>query len=140
MLNPDVPLDQLAIAYKNWRETKGGNVDEVLGLMADDVQMRSIAQPQVPHALTEHRSSKDQAREYFEVLSRDWEMIDFPQDKIVADRDTIVWVGRCSWRNRQTGQEIDTPKVDIWTFRDGKAVDFFELYDTLAFARVTGLI
>ena len=140
MLNADVPLDALAGAYRRWRETRGQNVDEVLGLMADDVQMRSIAQPQVPHVLTEHRTSKEQAREYFAALSRDWEMIDFPQEKMIADGDTVVWIGRCSWRNRHDGKTIDTPKVDIWTFRDGKAVDFFELYDTLAFAKATGLL
>jgi ketosteroid isomerase-like protein len=67
-------------------------------------------------------------------------MIDFPQQKIVADGDTIVWIGRCSWRHRATGQEIDTPKVDIWTFRDGKAVRFLEMFDSLGFARTAALI
>lgn len=138
MLDPSLPLDELADAYQGWRETRGQNVEQVLGLMAEDIQMRSVAQPQVPHALTEHRTSRDQAREYFQILLRDWEMIDFPQEKMVADGDTVVWIGRCQWRHRETGREIDTPKVDIWTFRGGKAVDFFEMFDTLAFARATG--
>ncbi len=67
-------------------------------------------------------------------------MIDFPQERIVAEGDTIVWIGRCAWRHRRTGQELDTPKIDVWTFRDGKAVRYFEMFDSLAFVRTAGLI
>ena len=38
------------------------------------------------------------------------------------------------------GLVASTPKVDIWTFRDGRAVRMFEMYDTLAFARAAGLL
>ena len=58
---------------------------------------------------------------------------------MVGDGDTVVWIGRCSWRNRHDGKTVDSPKVDIWTFRNGKAVRFFEMFDSLAFARATGL-
>ena len=34
-----------------------------------------------------------------------------------------------------TGKIVETPKVDFWRFRDGKAVEFYEYYDT---ARVIG--
>ena len=140
MLDPDLPLDKLESAYRGWRSTKGQNVDEILDLMADDVCMRSVLDPAIPSELAIVHRSRDEARRYFDALRSEWEMIDYPQEKIVADRDTVVWIGRCSWRHRQTGQEIDTPKVDIWTFRDGKAVDFFELFDSLAFARTAGLL
>jgi len=140
MRNLDLPVDELADAYKNWRETKGANVDQVLALMDETIEMRTVLDPALPHELAANRKSREEARQYFDVLIRDWEMIDFPQDRIVADGDTIVWIGRCHWRNRQTGHELDTPKVDIWTFRDGKAVSFFEMFDSLAFARTTGLI
>jgi uncharacterized protein len=140
MRDPDLPLEALTDAYKNWRDTKGGNSDQIIGLMADNVEMRSVLDPELPNDLASVRKTRDEAREYFELLAREWEMIDYPQDKIVADGDTIVWIGRCQWRNRQTAQEIDTPKVDIWTFRDGKAVAFLEMFDSLAFARTAGLI
>ena len=38
------------------------------------------------------------------------------------------------------GKEIDTPKIDVWTFRNGKAVRFFEMFDSLGFARTASLI
>ena len=79
-------------------------------------------------------------RDYFAALDADWEMIDFPTEQVVEQNDTVVWIGRCTWRNRHTGLLATTPKVDIWTFRDGKAVAMLELFDTLGFARGAGLL
>ena len=140
MLDPDLPIDQVTDAYRTWRESRGKNVDEVIDMMADEIEMRSVLDPGLPDDLAADRKTRKEAREYFEILSRDWEMIDYPEDKIVADGDTVVWIGRCHWRHRPTGREINSPKVDIWTFRDGKAVKFMEMFDSLGFASTTGLI
>ena len=32
--------------------------------------------------------------------------------------------------NKETGKAFETPKIDIWRFRDGRAIEFFEHYDT----------
>jgi ketosteroid isomerase-like protein len=140
MLDPDLPVDQLADAYRQWRETRGMSPEPFLDLMSDDIEMRSVLEPALPDDLAAHRKSQGEAREYFAVVQRDWEMIDFPQERIVADGDTVVWIGRCAWRHRRTGAEIDTPKVDIWTFEGGKAVRFMEMFDSLGFARTAELL
>jgi ketosteroid isomerase-like protein len=141
MLDSDLPLAELTDAYRKWRETKGANVDEVLGLMADEIEMRSVLEPNdLPHELARAHRSREEAKAYFQSLLDDWEMIDFPQEKIVADGDTVVWIGRCSWRNKHDGKEIDTPKIDVWTFRNGKAVSFFEMFDSLGFAKAASLL
>jgi ketosteroid isomerase-like protein len=140
MLDRDLPIDQVTEAYRTWRESRGSNVDEVIEMMADEIEMRSVLDPGLPDDLAADRKTRDEARQYFEILTRDWEMIDYPQEKIVADEDTVVWIGRCHWRHKPTGREINSPKVDIWTFRDGKAVKFMEMFDSLGFASTTGLI
>lgn len=140
MLDPGLPVGQVAEAYRQWRETKGGNAAGVVALMADEIEMRSVLSPDLPDDLAADRSTREEAGQYFEVLLRDWEMIDFPTEKIVADGDTIVWIGRCHWRHRATGREVNSPKIDVWTFRDGKAVRFFEAFDSLEFARAVGLV
>ena len=140
MLNSDVPIEELKLAYTNWRETKGDNLDQVLGLFDDRIEMHSVLEPDVPHELARVQVSREDARNYFKALFDDWEMIDFPQEKIVADGDTVVWIGRCHWRNKHDGKELNTPKIDVWTFRNGKAVRFFEMFDSLGFARAAGLI
>ena len=140
MLDNDLPIDEVADAYRQWRESRGGSADQIIALMGDGIRMRSVLDPALPDDLAADRKSIDEARQYFEIVSRDWEMIDFPQEKIVADGDTVVWIGRCHWRHRFTGREIDTPKVDVWTFEGGKAVSFLEMFDSLGFARTTGMI
>ena len=140
MLHPDLPADRLADAYRQWRETRGSSAEAFIDLMDDEVEMRSVLDPTFPDDLAADRKSKEETRDYFAIIARDWEMIDYPQERIVADGDTLVWIGRCHWRHRGNGQEIDSPKVDIWTFRNGKAVRFLEMFDSLAFARITRLI
>jgi ketosteroid isomerase-like protein len=79
-------------------------------------------------------------RDYFAALHADWEMMDFPTEQVVEQDDTVVWIGRCTWRHRHTGRLAATPKVDIWTFRDGRAIRMFEMFDTLAFVRGAGML
>jgi len=140
MLNPDVPIEELKLAYAKWRETKGGNLDQVLGLFDDQIEMHSVLEPNVSHELARVQRSREDTKNYFRELLDNWEMIDFPTEKIVGDGDTVVWIGRCHWRNKHDGKEIDAPKIDVWTFQGGKAVRFFEMFDSLGFARAASLI
>ena len=45
MLDPDLPVDQLADAYRQWRETRGMSPEPFLDLMSDDIEMRSVLEP-----------------------------------------------------------------------------------------------
>ena len=47
-----------------------------------------------------------------------------------AEGDRVVMLGRCSWRFKRTGKVVSTPKADSWRFADGKAVEFYEYFDT----------
>lgn len=140
MLDPGLPLDQLKSAYENWRRTKGGNLDEVLNLFDDRIEMHSVLEPGVKHELARVQTSREDTKAYFRELLDNWEMIDFPTEKVLADGDTVVWIGRCHWRNKKDGNVLDTPKIDVWTFRNGKAVRFFEMFDSLGFARAASLL
>ena len=140
MLDPGLPLDQLKSAYDNWRRTKGGNLDEVLNLFDDQIEMHSVLELGVKHELARVQTSREDTKKYFRELLDNWEMIDFPTEKVLADGDTVVWIGRCHWRNKKDGNVLDTPKIDVWTFRNGKAVRFFEMFDSLGFARAASLL
>jgi len=136
--NPNVAaLEQV---YARWSETKGGCADEVLALFDERVEMRSVLGGELPSEIAGSHLSRDQAAGYFAALGRDWEMIYFDAYQFVADGDDVVMIGRCAWRNRETGVEVDTPKVDIWHFENGRATRFFELFDSLAFARAVGAV
>ena len=137
--NPNVAA--LARAYARWNETKGGSADEVLALFDDRVEMRSVLTPELPSGIAGSHVSKLQAVEYFAALARDWEMLYFDVYQFIADGaegPDVVMIGRCAWRHRETGAEVDTPKVDIWHFEHGRVTRFMELFDSLAFARAVG--
>jgi uncharacterized protein len=71
-------------------------------------------------------------------LRADWEMIHYTVDRFVAQSDAVFMRGSTAWRHRRTGKIVDTPKVDFWRFENGKAIEFFEYFDTArAFAAAT---
>jgi ketosteroid isomerase-like protein len=129
------PADQLRKAYAIWSESKGAVSDPWLDLFADQIELRSVLTPDLPDDFAALRHSRAGAMEYFQTLARDWEMIAFDVDRFVDGGDDVVMVGRCAWRNRATGRIVDSPKVDVWRFEDGKAVTFMEMFDSLAFMR-----
>jgi ketosteroid isomerase-like protein len=134
--NPHLPV--LEQAYRNWSETKGGSFEEILDLFDDEVEMRSVLSPDIPHEISGTHRTKAEAVNYFAGLARDWEMLAYDVDRFIADGDDIVMVGRCAWRNRATGKVIDTPKVDIWHFENGKITQLLEMFDSLGFVQALG--
>jgi len=136
--NPNLPL--LEHAYRRWSETKGGSAEELLELFDDEVEMRSVLTPDVPHEISGTHMHKAQAADYFTGLARDWEMLSYDVDRFICDNDDIVMVGRCAWRHRETGKVVDTPKVDVWHFKNGKVTQFLEMFDSLSFARAIGAV
>lgn len=127
-------------AYEHWENTLGADPEPFFALVAEDFTMASVLDPPELHELARDHYGLDRVRDYFAALAADWEMIDFPTEQVVEQDDTVVWIGRCTWRNRHTGLLATTPKVDVWTFRDGRAVRMFEMFDTLAFVRGAGML
>lgn len=134
------PVDALAHAYAQWHATRGASGELFLELMADDIAMRTLLGPPELHPLAQERVGIDYAREYLVSLALNLEMIEFPTEEIVAQGNTVVWIGSCHWRDRRSAREAKTPKVDVWRFRDGKAVSVIEMFDTLGFARFSQLV
>jgi ketosteroid isomerase-like protein len=57
-------------------------------------------------------------------------MIEYVADHFVAQGDRVVMLGRCGWRFKKTGKVVSTPKADSWRFANGKAIEYFEYFDT----------
>ena len=133
-------LERLRGVYERWAGTRGGTASEVLDLFDEEVEMVSVLGQDIPDAVAGVHLGRAGAATYFEGLLRDWEMVDWQVQQYVDGGDVIAVVSRCAWRNRATGNVVDTPKVDIHTFRDGKVVRFQEVYDTLGFAKALGIV
>jgi ketosteroid isomerase-like protein len=123
-------VEKLKAAYKSWHETKGGSVDQWMSFMADDVKFGSLAggAPHVPFTTT--YTSKQALKAYFAGLLAGWEMLHYTADEYIAQGESVVMRGSTAWRSKLTGKVCSTPKLDYWCFRDGKAVEYFEYFDT----------
>ena len=137
MAEAATPAERLADAYRIWSESNGKVSDAWFGLIDDRVQLRSVLKPELPDDLAAEWDSPSGVRDYFATIARDWEMDYYRVDRIVDGGDDVVVVGHCAWRNRATGRSVDTPKVDVWRFEDGRAVSYLEMFDSLGFIRAT---
>jgi ketosteroid isomerase-like protein len=117
-------------AYARWHDSRGGSVDHWMSIVDDNIQFGSLARGAQDMQFATSYNNRETLRGYFEGLLGDWEMIHYTVDEFVAQGDAVFMRGSTAWRNKHTGQEAETPKVDFWRFRDGKAVEFYEYYDT----------
>ena len=117
-------------AYTRWHDTRGGSVDHWFTLVDRDIQFGSLARGAQPVAFMTTYDNREALRSYFQALLADWTMIRYTVDEYVAQGDVVFARGSCAWTNKHTGRSVETPKVDFWRFRDGKAVEFYEYYDT----------
>jgi ketosteroid isomerase-like protein len=118
-------------AYALWHDSKGGSVDHWIGLVSENISFGSVAGGAVstlPFAT--FYDARVALRGYFQLLLRDWEMIYFNAQEFVAHGEAVVMRGSTAWRNRNTGKVFATPKLDCWRFRNGKAIEVFEFFDT----------
>ncbi len=128
-------VEALKRAYSQWNDTKGDPYAAWDPLLADDFQYHSLGAGREGIEFTkDYGSKKDLFLEFFVGLNKDWQMEFYRIDEYFAQGDKVVALGHTLWHNRRTGKPIDTPKADVWTFRDGKAVTFMEFMDTAMMA------
>ena len=121
---------KLRRAYQRWNDTRGGSAQDWLDLMADDVAMRSLPDGGHEMPFTKANDGKAQATAYFAGLAADWEMIHFTPVEFVAQGDRVVVLSKVAFRFRKTGKVAESPKADVFRFRDGLIVEFAEFFDT----------
>jgi uncharacterized protein len=117
-------------AYAKWSESKGASADHWTAIFADRFKFGSIAEGGHGAAYLTSYQSRNELAQYFAGIARDWDMIEFVTDHFIAQDDRVVMIGHCAWRFKRTGKVVNTPKADSWRFAGGKAVEFYEFYDT----------
>jgi ketosteroid isomerase-like protein len=118
-------------AYRRWNDSKGGSVDHWFdSVMAAKISFGSIPRGAAPLAYATQYQDSTQLRAYFDGLLSDWSMLHYTMDEYVAQGDAVVARGSCAWTHKRTGKIAETPKLDFWRFKDGKAVEFYEFFDT----------
>jgi len=137
MSNEAANVAILKDAYRQWHESKGGSVEQLLSICDPGVRWGSVPRGAAPLAFATEYSSRDALHAYFDGLLADWAMVHYTIDEYVAQGDSVVARGSCKWTYKKTGKTAETPKVDFWRFKDGKAVEFYEYFDTACAAAAT---
>jgi ketosteroid isomerase-like protein len=122
-------VNRIRSHYREWDRKKGATAEEFLEMVADDASFRSIGAGAPQMQWTRDHSPKDQIREYFKGLDRDWKMIFFNVRTFLIQGNTVAVVCECAWKQRHTGKVVHTPKLDVFRVKKGEVVDFFEFFD-----------
>lgn len=77
---------------------------------------------------------------YWTAIAESWEMLSSRTEAIVGEGDRLVWIGRVRWRHRRTLRELGTPKIDVWTLWQGRAIRYFKMIDSASYAHAIGLL
>lgn len=124
-------IEKLRKGYAAWTVSKGSAVDYWINLLDDNVQWAStVDEANLGMSFAKDRQSKDGVRAYFENLGSIWEMVFFDLEDMIGQNNRVVVLGNCKWKNRNTGKAVETKKVDVFRFKNGKILEFREYFDT----------
>ena len=114
-------------AYSNF---KSGDINSLLGLMADDVTWTVPQMDGVPFAGA--RTGREAVGEFFATIDSSQETLRFDPRQLIAEGDTVVALGSYQWKVKSNSREFGGDFAHVFTIRDGKIVAFNEYMDTAA--------
>jgi ketosteroid isomerase-like protein len=126
----DRHVETLREVYRAWRTSNGEDTGVWLDVMAPAISFRSLGASAPVIGFSRNGVSPADVQRYFIDLARDWEMIDFEVESMIAQGDRVAVLASCSWRNRHTGKVATSLKADFFRFEDGLVAEFVELFDT----------
>lgn len=83
---------------------------------------------------------REQAREYFETLRRNWLLKLFVLQQLYSADDSrfAAWL-KVEAHSNMSGKRVSAEKVDLVTMKNGKIVRYIEVYDTAPLERASRL-
>ena len=114
-----------------------GDVPAVLGAMAPDMVWNE-AENFIYADGNPYRGPEAIVSGIFARLGGEWDGFAAVPEEFLDAGDTVVMLGRYGGTYKATGRSLDAWMAHVWRIRDGRAVEFRQLVDTLAAARVTG--
>ena len=123
-------LEKLKAAYEEWDNSKGGNQEQWLEVLGANMRIRSVGGENAGLEFTAPCSSRQDALRYFTGLLDAWEMIHWTPEVFVDGGKQIAMFGRCAWKNKASGKDVEVAISHLWTFGDTGAVEMVEVFDT----------
>lgn len=125
-------VNTLKRLYAQWAETKGASAQSIMDILAPNVIWGSLSAGAYPLAFSRTRRSRDEVGDYFRGLAETFTMNSYDVKDYVAAGPYVLMLGEVSFTNKKTGKSFVSPKADLWRFAGGKAVEFYEYFDTAA--------
>lgn len=110
-----------------------GDIPEVTGHLADDVEWYIPGPPTIPFAGPRH--GLKEVKLFFDLLGQAMETSDFTPEEYYADGSNVVVIGNEQGRVRATGREYRNDWVMVFKFRGDKVISFRTYEDTAATER-----
>ncbi len=130
---------RLAAAYDEWGASRGTTPAAFFDLMDPAIEFHSVLEREFPcDPVSGPFIGKPAVIGYWTAIAESWEMLSSKTETMVAEGDRCVWIGRVHWRHRRTLRELATPKIDVWTVWQGRAIRYFEMIDSASYERAVG--
>lgn len=124
--------ENLEVVRKGYEAFRRGDVESLIGLLAEDVEWIMPEIPERPFTGTCRGAS--QVREFFEALGASEETLELTLDELIVTGHRVAATGRYRARVRATRRTFETPYAHVFTVVDGKVHSFQEYYDTATVA------
>src|SRR5207302_4774767 len=107
-----------------YADFKSGDIQSLLGQMADDIQWQLPDIENVPFA--GKRQGREQVAQFFASLADAQDVLAFEPREFTAQGDTVVAQGHYRWRVKASGREYGSDWAHVFTIQGGKVVAFHE--------------
>lgn len=125
-------VDVLRRSYNRWITSRGKEYRYWFDVFSAQFHFSSAGGGRNRPGYFQASEREEHLKAYFEGIVRDWKMIEFRTEEFIAQGDRVVVRIFCEWQYRRTGKTVSTHKLDYWRFEDGKAVEYYESFDTAA--------
>jgi hypothetical protein len=125
--------DNIKVVQEAYAAFEQGDVERITSLFAEDANWIMPGPTDViPSAGA--RQGREQIAQYFSVLAETEDIEEFVPKFFVAQDERVITFGRTLSRVKATKRSYETEWTQVFTFADGKIVNFREFYDTAAAA------
>jgi ketosteroid isomerase-like protein len=120
------------IVEQAYDKFKQGDIPQLLGLFADDIEWELDAVENVPFSGA--RRGKDEVEKFFTTLDEEQQVLQFEPREFIAQGDKVVALGYYAWSVKSTDRTFESDWAHIFTIRNGKIASFREFMNSAAAA------
>ena len=111
-----------------------GDLETIIQGVSTDVEWREVGRPEDFPAYGQRRGP-DQVREFFAIIGREIDFLDFSPKELVPAGDRVFVFGHSLAEVKRTGRRVDTDWIHAFRIAGGKVVKFDDFADTAQFAQ-----